>query len=287
MVCCPTNLGGLGILELYKFARALRLHWLWFAWVDPLRAWVGLETPCNDDDMELFFAATTITIGDGLAAPFWHSPWLNGQNTKDIASSIFACSRLTKVSVAKAMNNNKWIRHINLEGGMAVTIIHQFYILLSKCLEVELTPGINDDIPRKFTIDGCYFATPAYKMQFAGLIKPEMPRMVWMIWAPPKIKLFSWLILQDKVWTTDRLLRRLWPNCGLCYLCKREQETAAHLMFKCRYTIRVWNLIYVWLGQQSSTPSWHDLHTVKQWWNSDEGQPRYLRKEINSLQTLI
>uniref|UniRef100_A0A8I6X1E1 Uncharacterized protein n=1 Tax=Hordeum vulgare subsp. vulgare TaxID=112509 RepID=A0A8I6X1E1_HORVV len=58
-------------------------------------------------------------------------------------------------------------------------------------------------------------------------------------------------------------------------------------MFKCHYTVRVWNLIYVWLGRQSVTPSWHDLHQVKQWWNLGKGQPRYSRKVINSLQMLI
>ena len=44
-VCRPKDLGGLGILDLDKFSRALRLRWLWYEWVTPDKPWVGLETP--------------------------------------------------------------------------------------------------------------------------------------------------------------------------------------------------------------------------------------------------
>jgi hypothetical protein len=43
-------LGGLGVLHLDKFSRALRLCWLWFQWVDLDRPWVGTEAPCNEVD---------------------------------------------------------------------------------------------------------------------------------------------------------------------------------------------------------------------------------------------
>ncbi|KAF7052768.1 hypothetical protein CFC21_060822 [Triticum aestivum] len=58
-------------------------------------------------------------------------------------------------------------------------------------------------------------------------------------------------------------------------------------MFKCRFTIRVWNFIFGWLGWQSATPSRCDLRTVNQWWISSEGQLGYSRKVIHSLQMLI
>ncbi|KAM3293891.1 hypothetical protein ACQJBY_037044 [Aegilops geniculata] len=58
-------------------------------------------------------------------------------------------------------------------------------------------------------------------------------------------------------------------------------------MFKCRFTIRVWNFIFGWMGWQSATPSWSDLQIVNQWWISSEGQPGYSRKAINPLQMLI
>jgi hypothetical protein len=69
-VCCPTSHGGLGILNMEKFARALHLRWPWLAWSSPDRPWVGMENPCNKQDMELFHAFTSVTIGNGYKAFF-------------------------------------------------------------------------------------------------------------------------------------------------------------------------------------------------------------------------
>jgi hypothetical protein len=85
----------------------------------------------------------------------------------------------------------------------------------------------------------------------------------------------------------DRLIHRGLTNCAPCQLCKRESGTTTHLMFKCRFTIRVWNLIYSWIGWQSRTPCWSNLDIIKQWWSSSERQPGYNRRAINSSEMLI
>jgi hypothetical protein len=77
-VCRPKKLGGLGILHLGKFVMALRLRWPWLQWKDPNRIWAGSGNPCTKEDMEFFYAATEITIGNGNKTPFWHAPWLGG-----------------------------------------------------------------------------------------------------------------------------------------------------------------------------------------------------------------
>jgi hypothetical protein len=51
-----------------------------------------MGNPCNDVDVSLFYSATTISIGDGEIAPFWDSPWLEGEKPKDIAPLIYANS---------------------------------------------------------------------------------------------------------------------------------------------------------------------------------------------------
>jgi hypothetical protein len=40
-------------------------------------------------DMNLFYAATTITIGNGEKTPFWEAPWLNESRPIDIEPLIF------------------------------------------------------------------------------------------------------------------------------------------------------------------------------------------------------
>jgi hypothetical protein len=91
--CRPKEKGGLGILDLDKFARALRLILPWLCWKDPSKAWIGNEHPCNEAGMELFYAATTITIRYGRTASFWQTPWLHRRRPKEIAPSIFAISK--------------------------------------------------------------------------------------------------------------------------------------------------------------------------------------------------
>ena len=64
----PKHFGGLGILDLDLFSRALRLRWLWFQWVSPERPWVGTEPPVDAIDKQLFRVSTIVTVGNGLKA---------------------------------------------------------------------------------------------------------------------------------------------------------------------------------------------------------------------------
>lgn len=98
--------------------------------------------------------------------------------------------------------------------------------------EFQLDEQAEDDIVWKHFMDGLYSAATAYKAQFLGLTLSPMDSMGWEVWAPPKVKFFAWLALQDRIWTANCLERRGWANCGICPLCKTEQETG--LFVKCR-----------------------------------------------------
>lgn len=96
-VCKSKVHGGLGILNLKKFAAALRIRWLWAAWTDPAKPWVNLGNPCVQKDKDIFASATKVVVGDGRRASFWDSSWLDGMRPKDIAPKIFELSTRKKM----------------------------------------------------------------------------------------------------------------------------------------------------------------------------------------------
>jgi hypothetical protein len=95
---------------------------------------------------------------------------------------------------------------------------------------------------------------PWLPAQFEGHTISPMYTVVRKVWASPKCKLFVWLVIQNRVWTADRLELRGWPNYGLCPLCKQVQETSTYLLCHCRFSVRVWCDIVAWLGLQDVNP---------------------------------
>lgn len=84
------------------------------------------------------------------------------------------------------------------------------------------------------------------------------------------------------------LQRRGWPNCNTCPLCKKVQESVAHLLFQCRYTIRVWCMIKDWLGLHDvHPPDWGEATSVKEWWTYNATKKTQLCRPLASLMLLI
>ena len=143
-VCAPTSHGGLGILDLERFSRALRLRWLWTSWTDPERAWVGTEPPCSNIDKSLFRAVTTVTIGDGATALFWHSSSTGPRNLAASYPPLYSHSRRKNRMVREALTGKTWIkdlRHENLQ-----PLLPEFIRLHRTISSTGLTNGSRDKI---------------------------------------------------------------------------------------------------------------------------------------------
>ena len=163
LVTSPVEHGGLVIPNMERFARALRLRWLWLAWTDPARPWARLELPC-DKDRALFASATTMTVGGGNRALFWHCTWLGDQPLRQVYPDLFRRSTRKNRMVAEAIRDDRWI--MDLRRGNNLEIIPQVVLLQRRIRDANLVlrEGIEDEITWK--AGGHYTARSAYNSQF-------------------------------------------------------------------------------------------------------------------------
>lgn len=269
VVARPSEYGGLGILDLERFSRALRLRWLWYAWAQPQRAWVGTDLPVDDIDTALFAAATSVTVHNGCRAIFWHSSWLHGRRLLDRFPLLYGHSRRKFRTVHEALQNGKWIQDVayNLNDAL----LAEFFALW-QLLQENMPPldsNEEDQIFWKPKASGKYTAQSAYKMQFFGSIDSTFPKLIWKIWAPPKCKLFLWLLLRDRLWTAQRLQVRGWDNNYFCGLCIRNLETSMHLFVECPIARDIWGRVAIWSASANLNPSnWSATEDIESWFHS-------------------
>jgi hypothetical protein len=171
---------GLGIRDLEKFGRGLRIRWLWFQWKCPDKPWCRLNLPVDEVDRALFAATTRVMVHNGKTAKFWQSRWLDGNAPATMFPTLYSHSRRKNRTVANAMKNNNWI----------TDLVHSLSALNCHDQDEELVEAAGfsghdqdeDEITWARTSDGLYSARSAYTLQFEGSLMTSFPTLVWRIW---------------------------------------------------------------------------------------------------------
>jgi hypothetical protein len=137
--CCigPRKLGGLGIKDLDKFGRTLRLWWLWHNWDLVDRPWKNLLKLQDKMDRALFFASTVIRVGGGRNTPFWESCWLNGVSPEEVALNLYNQARFKQRIVHKELQWFNWIT--NIQGIGTEDLLDEFILLFTMLSDVRLS----------------------------------------------------------------------------------------------------------------------------------------------------
>jgi hypothetical protein len=109
---------------------------------------------------------------------------------------------------------------------------HRFVELWNKVQLVHLTEE-PDSITWTRTPDGAYSASSAYAAYFTLHTLKPLLAAVWEVKTEGKIKFFLWLIMQNRLWTGDRLQARGWQHQDRCALCDQDPESANHIFLTC------------------------------------------------------
>jgi hypothetical protein len=57
----------------------------------------------------------------------------------------------------------------------------------------------------------------------------------------PKIKIFQWLILHNRILTWENLMKRCFIGPSRCHLCEEKEEITNHILDECPYTAEFWD----------------------------------------------
>lgn len=286
-VSSPTAAGGLGIKDLDRFSRALRVRWLWFAWEPRARPWKGLPLPAEKADLQLFNAATTVILGNGCKASFWGSRWLNSEVPANVFPTLYKHSKRKNRTVREALHQNTWIKDV--DHNMIQHIIAEFLALWDMIDGIALNEGKEDRIVWSLTSDGQYSAKSAYEVEFAGSASCVTAELTWRTKAPPKCRFFIWLLMRNRIWTAAHLQLRQWPIEYFCQLCYRNLETSTHLFMECPIARTIWASAATWASTPCLSPtSWEPSDSLKDWFiNLSKAAPSSSREGTSSLFMLV
>lgn len=223
--------------------------------------------PCDRDDLNLFAACSKLTLGDGDRINFWGHRWLEGMAPKDYAPGLFALARSKSLTVKEALLDGRWMK--GLARIDSQELMDSFINLWCKVQTISLS-SFPDSIRWTLTADGKYSASSAYGVQFLSRIPIPMLAKVWNIRAEMKVKFFIWTLLQNRLWTADRLSRRGWPHNEECSLCDQTLESAKHILLDCPFAKEVWHLAGNTCAAAASCAL--SAPTVNHWWNVTRGR---------------
>ncbi|GJM91715.1 hypothetical protein PR202_ga08120 [Eleusine coracana subsp. coracana] len=183
-------------------------------------------------------------------------------------------------TVEEGLVNQNWADDI--QGGLSLVGLYEFFQLWDYIAEVMLSQ--EEDIHVwKLDASGQYSTKSAYRAFYNGSTTFAPWRRLWKSWAPPKCKIFLWLAIRNRCWTTDRLARRGLPHPEHCPLCDQEEETVQHLLTSCVLAREFWSCIFSKLNLQEKVPTVHEESFVSWWRRAIKRVPKERKEGLNTV----
>jgi hypothetical protein len=74
-------------------------------------------------------------------------------------------------------------------------------------------------------------------------INASWRQRIWKGDCPLKLKLFAWLLIENKLLVWEKLQARGWEGPNHCILCKHSSESVLHVFIHCSFTRSIWSLL--------------------------------------------
>lgn len=98
--------------------------------------------------------------------------------------------------------------------------------------------------------------------------------LLWHWHLPPKLKVFGWLVLKNRILTGKNLIKRGLFGPFVCAKCKSDEETVNHLFITCPFAQGIWSNIFWGLNIPSIGPFASMEDIIHKWhWSKKAALP--------------
>jgi hypothetical protein len=190
--------------------------------------------------VEDYRSITKCAVGNGTSILFWKDFWLEGELLCDKYPRLYSYAINEDMSVAD-MSLVPDIRSC-----FALPLSVEAYSEFQEVSHLITDHPIDATAPdRRVFVWGnsTYAASKYYNFLFAQLPQDPALNAIWKSKSLPKLRVFAWLLMLDRLNTRDLMRRKNWhldsgPNCVLCD--EARLETNDHLFFDCHFAKQCW-----------------------------------------------
>ena len=143
--------------------------------------------------------------------------------------------------MAEALEENRWM--LDLRGELSEFEAMQFMRLWVQISAVRRDELQEDVFSWPWSASGVYTARSTYKMLCLGQENYAAANCLWSCRAPLKHKIFMWLALRHRLWTSDRRARHgLQLQADPCHFCLQGVDAVEHIFVQCVFARQTWHL---------------------------------------------
>lgn len=178
-------------------------------------------------------------LGNGRIIRFWEDRWLLYKPLEDIPIlkdwKDWFKNRYGGF-VRDYWRNGKWTEFNQQCLGLKFLEI----LLSSK----NLRGNKEDSLIWRETLDGNYSVSSTVAIHNKVLEEIPIWAKVWNKKLIPKVNIFFWIFIQNKVLTLDNLQKRGFVFPNRCSLCCKKEESACHILYQYTFNQEIWKIIF-------------------------------------------
>ena len=189
---------------------------------------------------DLFRGISRCTVGNGSTVLFWSDVW-NNNLLQDKFPRLYSYAKNKKISVAKFLTSNTLDSQFHLPLSEQA---YQEYLGLQELIQNIQVQEDSKDSWHYMWGNSTYSSSKFYNFPYKHVSPPAPFLWIWQSKCCNKLRVFTWLLLMDRLNTRNILKRKkhkLEGNNYNCALCNHNvEETALHLFFTCPFSQACW-----------------------------------------------